>query len=122
MTNRDIETGFGSEIEYNVPGNYDELKEAQDHFHAKREKQERFERLCNNNALLDIQHIIRIMHKDTKVSMLDVFAVIRDNGYLSDEFLKPCFGLSVSDVRRGLEKGIVPPSIKITLSQYFNIQ
>ncbi len=122
MTNRDTETGFGTEIEYNFPGDFDDLNEAQDRFHAQQDKKERFERLCNNNALNGIHNILRKKYKDAPITVLDVFAVIRDNGYLSDDFLKACFNLTVSDVRRALEKGLIPASIKSTLSQYFNIQ
>ena len=83
---------------------------------------EQYNQLCNCNALRGIRHILRKEYGEKPVTVITFFKILQGNGYLSEEFLSSTFSLTMNDVRRGLEKGIVPPSVKITLSQFFNIQ
>ena len=122
MVNRDTEISTGTEIEFNFPGTQEELEEAQERFHSRIAREEEFNRRFNDNALRGIRSCIRKKHGDGSVSVLAVLRIIRDNGYMDDEFLKTTFQLTANDVRRALELGLVPPSIKTMLSRHLAIQ
>ena len=122
MVNRDTEISAGTEIEFIFPGTQEELEEAQERFHRKIARREEFDRRFNDNALRGIRNIISKKHGNRPVSVLDVLRIIRDNGYMDDEFLKTTFQLTANDVRRALELGLVPPSIKTTFSRHLAIQ
>ena len=122
MVNHDTEISAGTEIEFNFPGTQEDLEEAQERFHREIARREEFNRCFNDNALRGIQSSIRKKHGSNPVSVLDVLRIIRDNGYMDDEFLRNVFQLTTNDVRRALEQGLVPPSIKTTLSKHFATQ
>lgn len=100
----------------------DWLCEMQDEHLDQCRRAEQYNQLCNCNALRGIRHILRKEYGEEPITVIMFFKILQSNGYLSEEFLSSTFSLTINDVRRGLEKGIVPPSIKITLSQFFNIQ
>lgn len=122
MINHDTEIASGTEIAFNFPGDFDDLNEAQVRFHNKRERLERHNWLCNKNSLKGIRNAIQKKYGQASITVCNVFEIIRDNGYLNDDFLSQTFALTVNDVRRGLENGLVPPSVKTAFSKYFNIQ
>ena len=122
MVNRDTEISTGTEIEFNFPGTQEELEEAQKRFHSKIAREEEFDRRFNDNALRGIRSCIRKKHGDGPVSVLAVLRIIRDNGYMDDGFLKKTFQLTANDVRRALDRGLVPPSIRTMLSRHLAIK
>jgi len=111
-----------SEIAYHFPGDEQELLNAQKHFHSRRAREERFEYQFIKNALCGLYAGIRRRFKDQPVSVLDILNVIKADGYLNNDFLKQDFGLTENDVLRALNQGIVPPTMKQTLSNFFNIK
>ena len=115
-------TSTSTEIEFHFPGTQEDLEIAQEHFHNSIAKRERFTQRCNNNAIHGIQSILRKEYGDAPVTVLTVLRTIRDNRYLDEQFLKDIFQLTADDVHRALDKGIVPPSIKDSLAQYFEIK
>lgn len=100
----------------------DRLCEMQEEHLEQRRRREEYGQLCNCNALRGIRHILRKEYGDNPITVIAFFRLLQTNGYLSEEFLSSTFSLTINDVRRGLEKGLVPPSVKNSLSQYFNIQ
>ena len=116
----DISTS--TEIEFHFPGTQEDLEIAQEHFHNSIATREKFTQMCNNNAIRGIQSILRKKYGDAPVTVLTVLRTIRDNRYLDEQFLKDTFQLTTNDVHRALDRGLVPPSIKDSLAQYFEIK
>jgi len=124
MNNYEYEADFSTstEIEFHFPGTQEDLENAQELFHKSIAKRERFIQMCNNNAIRGIQSILRKQYGDAPVTVLTVLRTIRDNRYLDEQFLKDAFLLTTDDVHRALDKGLVPPSIRDSLAQYFEIK
>ena len=122
MSNYEAEIFTGTEIEFHFPGTQEDLEDAQELFHNRIAKRERFIQMCNDNAIRGIQSILRKKYGDAPVTVLTVLRTIRDNWYLDEQFLKDTFFLTANDVHRALDGGLVPPSIKDSLAQYFEIK
>ena len=112
---------YSTEIKFNFIGTPEELEEAQVRFHNSTLRRERYNQLCNRNSIRGIRYALRKKHGDSSVSVLNVLQAIFDNGYLDEKFLMDTFQLTINDINRALTLGIVPPSIKVHLSEYFEL-
>ena len=122
MINYEAAISTGTEIEFHFPGTQEELENAQELFHNRIAKREKFIQMCNDNAIRGIQRILQKKYGNEPVTVSTVLRTIRDNWYLDEEFLKDTFLLTTEDVHRALDRGLVPPSIKDSLAQYFEIK
>lgn len=122
MVNHDTEISASTEIEFRFPGTQEELEDAQERFHRQIARHEEFIRRSCDNGIRGIRRSICENYGGGPVSVLTVLKIIRENCYMDDEFLKNVFQLTENDVRRALDRGLVPPSIKTSLSRYFTIK
>ena len=122
MIYHEADISTGTEIEFHFPGTQEDLENAQEIFHNRIAKREKFMQMCNHNAIRGIQSILRKKYGDAPVTVLTVLRTIWNNGYLDEQFLKDTFSLTTNDICRALDKGLIPPSIKDSLAQNFEIK